>query len=77
MHEAEKARLLLEAARHLNETLDPSRVYDRFHELLAEPMVRMMMSRDRVDERALRGLAAEARERCQRAEPLSPQVGGV
>jgi two-component system phosphate regulon sensor histidine kinase PhoR len=36
VREAEKTRLLLEAARHLNETLDPSRVYDRFHELLAE-----------------------------------------
>jgi PAS domain S-box-containing protein len=35
-HEAEKARLLLEAARYLNETLDPGRVYDRFHELLTE-----------------------------------------
>jgi PAS domain S-box-containing protein len=34
--EAEKARLLLDAARHLNEALDVSRVYDRFHELLAE-----------------------------------------
>jgi PAS domain S-box-containing protein len=34
--EAEKARLLLEAARYLNETLDPARVYDRFHELLAD-----------------------------------------
>ncbi len=34
--EAEKARLLLEAARHLNETLDPARVHDRFHELLAD-----------------------------------------
>jgi two-component system phosphate regulon sensor histidine kinase PhoR len=36
--EAEKVRLLLDAARHLNETLDPGRVYDRFHELLAEPI---------------------------------------
>jgi PAS domain S-box-containing protein len=36
--EAEKARLLLEAARYLNETLDPARVYDRFHELLADPI---------------------------------------
>lgn len=36
--EAEKARLLLDAARHLNETLDRARVYDRFHELLAEPI---------------------------------------
>ncbi len=34
--EAEKARLLLEAARYLNETLDPARVYDRFHELLTD-----------------------------------------
>lgn len=34
--EAEKARLLLEAARYLNETLDPARVHDRFRELLAE-----------------------------------------
>ena len=34
--EAEKARLLLAAARSLNETLDVARVYDRFHELLTE-----------------------------------------
>jgi PAS domain S-box-containing protein len=34
--EAEKARLLLEAARYLNETLEPARVYDRFHELLTD-----------------------------------------
>jgi two-component system, OmpR family, phosphate regulon sensor histidine kinase PhoR len=34
--EAEKARLLLEAARYLNETLDPGRVHDRFRELLAD-----------------------------------------
>ena len=33
---AEKAELLLEAARHLNETLELERVYDRFHELLAD-----------------------------------------
>ena len=34
--EAEKARLLLAAARYLGETLDPQRVYSRFHELLAD-----------------------------------------
>ncbi len=34
--QAEKAALLLAAARYLNETLEPERVYDRFHELLAE-----------------------------------------
>jgi signal transduction histidine kinase len=33
---SEKAELLLAAARSLNETLDPERVYDRFHELLEE-----------------------------------------
>jgi len=33
---AEKAELLLAAARYLNETLDPERVYDRFHELLRD-----------------------------------------
>jgi PAS domain S-box-containing protein len=33
---AEKVSLLLEAARYLGETLDPGRVYDRFHELLAD-----------------------------------------
>jgi two-component system phosphate regulon sensor histidine kinase PhoR len=33
---AEKAELLLAAARYLNETLEPERVYDRFRELLAE-----------------------------------------
>jgi len=33
---AEKAELLLAAARYLNETLDLERVYDRFHELLAD-----------------------------------------
>ena len=31
-----KAELLLAAARYLNETLEPERVYERFHELLAE-----------------------------------------
>jgi PAS domain S-box-containing protein len=33
---AEKAELLLSAARYLNETLEPERVFDRFRELLAE-----------------------------------------
>src|SRR6266545_2695697 len=33
---AETARLLVETARQLGETLDPERVYDRFHELLAD-----------------------------------------
>jgi signal transduction histidine kinase len=32
----EKAELLLAAARYLNETLEPARVYDRFHELLED-----------------------------------------
>src|SRR5918912_2857238 len=36
--DADKAHLLLEAARYLNETLELARVYDRFHELLAEPI---------------------------------------
>ena len=31
-----KAALLLAAARYLNETLEPERVYDRFHEILTE-----------------------------------------
>jgi two-component system, OmpR family, phosphate regulon sensor histidine kinase PhoR len=35
---AEKSELLLAAARYLNETLEPERVYDRFRELLAEPV---------------------------------------
>ncbi len=35
---AQKAELLLEAARYLNETLELERVYDRFHELLVEPI---------------------------------------
>jgi PAS domain S-box-containing protein len=34
----DKAHLLVDAAHYLNETLDVSRVYDRFHELLAEPI---------------------------------------
>ena len=34
--EGEKAELLLTAARYLSETLEPGRVYDRFHELLTE-----------------------------------------
>jgi PAS domain S-box-containing protein len=34
--DAETARLLVETARHLGETLDPESVYDRFHELLAD-----------------------------------------
>src|SRR5919197_2075547 len=34
--EAEKARLLLDAARQLGETLEPERVYTRFRELLAD-----------------------------------------
>jgi PAS domain S-box-containing protein len=33
---AEKAELLLAAARYLNETLELQRVYDRFHELLSD-----------------------------------------
>jgi signal transduction histidine kinase len=33
---SEKAGLLLSAARYLNETLEPERVYDRFHELLED-----------------------------------------
>jgi PAS domain S-box-containing protein len=32
----ERVALLLEAARHLGETLEPGRVYDRFHELLTD-----------------------------------------
>jgi signal transduction histidine kinase len=32
----ERVGLLLEAARHLGETLEPGRVYDRFHELLTD-----------------------------------------
>ena len=36
VREAEKARLLLEAARYLGETLDPQRVYSRFHQLVAD-----------------------------------------
>src|SRR5919199_6971346 len=34
VREAEKARLLLDAARQLGETLDPERLYERFRELL-------------------------------------------
>ena len=34
--EGEKAELLLAAARYLSETLEPERVYDRFHELLVD-----------------------------------------
>src|SRR5919198_2894686 len=33
---AETAQLLLDAARYLGETLEIDRVYDRFHELLAD-----------------------------------------
>src|SRR3954467_11527234 len=33
---AETAQLLLDAARYLGETLEIERVYDRFHELLAD-----------------------------------------
>jgi signal transduction histidine kinase len=33
---SEKAELLLSAARYLNETLEPERVHDRFHELLED-----------------------------------------
>jgi PAS domain S-box-containing protein len=36
VREAQKARLLLQAARALAETLEPKRLYDRFHELVAE-----------------------------------------
>jgi len=36
VREADKAGLLLDAARYLGETLEPERVYDRFHELLAD-----------------------------------------
>jgi signal transduction histidine kinase len=38
VRQAEKASLLLEAARYLGETLEPERVYDRFHELLADSL---------------------------------------
>jgi PAS domain S-box-containing protein len=34
--EVETARLLLEAARYLGETLDPGRIYERFREIMAE-----------------------------------------
>jgi signal transduction histidine kinase len=33
---ADRVELLLEAARHLGETLEPARVYERFHELLTD-----------------------------------------
>ena len=33
---ADRVELLLDAARHLGETLEPARVYDRFHELLTD-----------------------------------------
>jgi len=36
VREVETARLLLEAARYLGETLDPYRVYERFREIMAE-----------------------------------------
>jgi len=36
VREAEKARLLLDAARQLGETLEPERVYERFRELLGD-----------------------------------------
>jgi two-component system, OmpR family, phosphate regulon sensor histidine kinase PhoR len=36
MRKAELAELLLHVARQLGETLEPDRVYDRFHELLAD-----------------------------------------
>src|SRR5919199_5998548 len=36
VREAEKARLLLDTARQLGETLEPERVYTRFRELLAD-----------------------------------------
>jgi PAS domain S-box-containing protein len=36
LREVEVARLLLEAARYLGETLDPHRVYERFREILRE-----------------------------------------
>src|SRR5919197_661039 len=36
VREAEKARLLLDAARQLGETFEPERVYTRFRELLAD-----------------------------------------
>ncbi|TML61249.1 MAG: hypothetical protein E6G22_09815 [Actinobacteria bacterium] len=36
VREAEKARLLLDAARQLGETLEPERVYERFRALLGD-----------------------------------------
>src|ERR671930_568391 len=36
VREAEKARLLLDAARQLGESLEPERVYERFRELLGD-----------------------------------------
>jgi len=45
-------------------------------ELLAEPAVRLLMSRDGVDEAALRRLAAEIRERAaQRGPAPTPESG--
>ena len=35
--DAKTARLLLDAARYLGETLDPQRVYERFREILGRP----------------------------------------
>jgi PAS domain S-box-containing protein len=78
--EAEKARLLLEAARYLNETLDPARVYDRFHELLADAIHHggvVVSSYDEEDELIRCDYAWVDGERLDPPLPLNREGGGM
>ena len=83
--EAEKARLLLEAARYLGETLEPVRVYDRFRELLAERSaarrgrrLRLRRGRRARSSAATRGSrATTSTSRSSRSLKLDPAGGGM
>jgi two-component system phosphate regulon sensor histidine kinase PhoR len=84
VREAEKARLLLEAARYLGETLSPERVYDRFHEILidAVPHDGVVVSSYDADEGLIRAEyvwtdGAKLDPSILPALPLNPGEGGM
>ena len=81
---AEKAELLLAAARYLNETLELERVYDRFRELLAEAVphngviVSVVRLRDRADQLRLRAgstARSSTRRSCRRCRSTARAAG--
>jgi len=84
VREAEKARLLLEAARYLGETLSPERVYERFHEILidAVPHDGVVVSSYDADEGLIRAEyvwtdGAKLDPSILPALPLNPGEGGM